>query len=234
MQQAHQGIWKVGLFVVIGVVLLVGIAFALQDWWATRGGYTLYVRFESASGLSAGAPVQYAGVEVGEVQSITIMPENSAVPQDGEGVNPRAHVRLRLWISEEVRVRADDQVFIGMLGLLGEKFVAIRPASGEGRVLRPGETMVGSGAISELELARQVSRILAQTEGTLADARGLLEGSSLPERLSSSLARAEKAAEQLDRTTERAEALMNQIHRWAPFVAVGMVLLPVIAGLLVD
>ncbi len=61
---------KVGIFIFIGIVILSLIVFSIGNFYSIKRGYTLDIVFNFANGISVGAPVRYAGVEVGEVQEI--------------------------------------------------------------------------------------------------------------------------------------------------------------------
>ncbi len=235
MERTRTSAGRVGIFVLIGLALLVGIVFTLTDWQAVRRGYTLQAEFDSASGLAAGAPVHYAGVAVGHVRDIRIVHEGA-----------RPAVRLTLWLPDAIEVQANDQVFIGLLGLLGEKYVAIKPGSGEGETLTAGATIDGTEAISELEIARRLNRILTDAEGVVQEANNLITDRALISQLRSVADRTDQVTDDLEATQRRADALMTEwqrvgeqsaqildsLQRWGPIVAAGAVLLPLLGILL--
>ena len=79
---------KVGIFIFIGIVILAVIVFSIGNFYTLKRGYELNVLFSFANGISVGAPVRYAGVEVGEVQDIEVyFDEKENVPM----------VRLLVW-----------------------------------------------------------------------------------------------------------------------------------------
>lgn len=236
MDETRTSAGRVGLFVLVGLALLIAVVFTLTDWQAVRRGYTLHVAFDSASGLSAGAPVHYAGVAVGHVRDIRIVRDEGGPA-----------VRLTLWLPQEIDVRADDQVFIGLLGLLGEKYVAIQPSAGEGETLASGATIDGTEAISELEIARRLNRILTDAEGVVQEANNLITDRVLIDQLRSVANRTEQVTNDLEETQQRADALMSEwqrvgeqstrildtLRQWGPFAAAGAIILPLIGlGLL--
>ena len=235
MEETRTSAGRVGLFVLIGLALLIGVVFALTDWQAVRRGYTLHVQFDSASGLSAGAPVHYAGVSVGQVRDIRIVRAD-----DGPAV------RLTLWLPREVQIESDDQVFIGLLGLLGEKYVAIQPRAGDAEVLAAGATIEGTEAISELEIARRLNRILTDAEGVVQEANTLINDRVLIDQLRAVTERTDDVTEDLEETQARADTLMTEwqrvgeqtaqiledVRRWGPLVAAGAALIPLLGLLL--
>ena len=198
-ERERRATWKVGLFVVVGLAVASVLILALRDWRLLRSGYELKLRFESAGGLLVGAPVKYAGVEVGEVLAIRFLHE----PEEGR------HAEVVVWLPKDLTIRSDDEVWIGMLGLLGEKYVEILPGPGRGRVLQPGETMIGAGAISELTLARQASETLARAQRTIETAQGVLNDVELLQRLQETAEQAARLAERAEETTRRAEELLD-------------------------
>src|SRR3989338_6478171 len=110
---------KVGAFIILGLTLLVFFVFAIGDLsTAFQPGYRLRVLFDSAIGITDGAPVQYAGVEVGKVQGGRVI-----YPKDQPA--PKVEVLVRL--PSSVTVRSDDEATISTIGLLGEKYLQISP-----------------------------------------------------------------------------------------------------------
>jgi phospholipid/cholesterol/gamma-HCH transport system substrate-binding protein len=216
--------------VVLGLLVTSGIVLMIRVWRVFQSGYEIRVYFETAGGLVAGAPVKFAGVEVGEVKDIRII--------RGVTASASTQVELRLWLPEGLAIRADDQVLIGMLGLLGEKYVEILPGLGQGRVLKEGDALVGAGAVSELELTQRLARVLSQLEETLTAANRVVNDFKITQRWESTLAQAEGLTKRLDQTAQQAEVLIRQwrrvgeqgssfiedARRWAPVIAIGIAL----------
>ena len=69
---------KVGLVFCIGIVLLLFFTVAITDIPFLQKGYSVYVRFNSASGLQKDSTVYFRGVRVGKVRSVTFDLSNSA------------------------------------------------------------------------------------------------------------------------------------------------------------
>ena len=62
---------RVGLFVLLGMVVVMTIIFMLgSEGKLFERRYTLYTKFKDISGLRVGAPVQLAGLGVGMVDEI--------------------------------------------------------------------------------------------------------------------------------------------------------------------
>lgn len=157
---------KVGAFVVLGLGLFVFFLFAIGDFsTAFQPGYTLEVIFDSANGITDGAPVQYAGVEVGKVQSLRLGAWK-------EGTPPQVKLLVRL--PSRVEVRSDDKATISTFGLLGEKYLSISPGPGVGGVLGPNGVLMGKPPVSTEQIMERSNEVLTEFERTLEGLNSLV------------------------------------------------------------
>ena len=157
---------KVGAFVVAGVALLIVFIFTIGDFSTYfQPGYQLRVVFESANGLTEGSPVQYAGVEVGKVQTIrfTNLPDT-----------PVPHVEVLVRLPQSVKVRTDDVAAISTFGLLGEKYLAISPGLGAGEVLTADGQLAGRPPVSTDKIIERSDQVLTELQQTLAGVNSLV------------------------------------------------------------
>ena len=157
---------KVGAFVVLGLTLLIIFVFAIGDLsTAFQPGYRLRVLFDSANGITDGSPVQYAGVEVGKVQAVQIVyPKDQAAPK----------VELQVRLPSRVRVRDDDEASISTFGLLGEKYLEIRPGGGTGAVLEPDDVLTGKPPVSTERVIERSNEVLTEFKQTLKGLNSLV------------------------------------------------------------
>ena len=150
---------KVGAFVILGLVLFVMFIFAIGDIsTAFVPSYQVNVVFDSANGINDGSPVQYAGVEIGKVESVHLVPSNDRVTP---------HVELVTRLPSYVKLRSDDQVAISTFGLLGEKYLAITPGPGVGRILNPHDQLVGQPPVSTELVIQRSNEVLTELKSTL-------------------------------------------------------------------
>jgi len=157
---------KVGVFIVTGVALLVLFLFAIGDL-ATyfQPGYGLRVVFDSANGIGRGSPVQYAGVEVGKVEDVRII-------YGRDGAAPQVELSVRL--PRHVQVRTDDEASISTFGLLGEKYLEIRPGPGTGTMLKSGEILIGKPPVSTEQVIERSNEVLTEFKQTLEGLNSLV------------------------------------------------------------
>ena len=109
---------KVGTFVFIGLIILVIFVLSIGGFKTWTVGYRVNLVFNFVNGVKVGAPVRFAGVDVGEVKKIILQPK----PEEN-----RTAVCLEAWVKDNVHIPLDSTVWVNTLGLLGEKYVEIMP-----------------------------------------------------------------------------------------------------------
>jgi phospholipid/cholesterol/gamma-HCH transport system substrate-binding protein len=117
-----------GLFLLIGLALIAGLIILfgeVPDMF--KPVYHVTVKFADASGLLKGSDVYLAGAVIGKVTTDPLY-----IPEKQE-------VEVHLKINQNVQIRQDASFVIGDSGLLGDRFVVVKPvkvASGD----KPDET----------------------------------------------------------------------------------------------
>ena len=138
MAQRKQLTWtelRVGLFVLIGLfVLAAGIFYVTGTVFGPK--YRLKTFMADVSGLANGAPVRVDGVDVGNVESITLVPRAQA---KSAGKARNIEVVMRLQRRYQSDVLTDSAASLVTEGLLGNKYVNIsRGFTGVPLTDRPG------------------------------------------------------------------------------------------------
>ncbi len=163
---------RVGLLILAAFILLGAGIFITSDirtvWEDKRA---LSMLFPYADGITRGAPVWYAGFEVGEVSEIRIAHDTTD------------RIAITARIDPEAIVRRDSRVEIRSLGMMGAKYVEISPGSPESPPLAPGESLEGRSpaSLSEvIESGQQVAvRFVDLVQETQSLVRELREEASL-------------------------------------------------------
>lgn len=157
---------RVGAFILSGIFLLIVFVFAIGDISTYfQPGYGLRVVFDTANGITDGSPVQYAGVEVGKVQRVSIirLPEHM-----------RPSVELYIRLPSTVQVHEDDVAKISTFGLLGEKYLEITPGPGAGVVLSPDGQLSGKPPVSTEHIMERSNEVLTELQQTLQGINNLV------------------------------------------------------------
>lgn len=128
----------VGVFVLI-CILCVGYLTIRLGKLELMGGnyYTLNARFQSVSGLKAGAQVEMAGVQIGQVDSVDLDPDEQV-----------AIIKLR--IKKDIHLTDDVIASVKTSGLIGDKFVNLSPG-GSDDILKSGDTITETESALDLE-----------------------------------------------------------------------------------
>lgn len=141
---------KVGTFVFIGIIILFMMVFSIGKIYVFQPGYKIKILFNFAGGISNSAPVRLAGVDVGEVDKISIYYDREI---------RKTRVEVLVWIKKKVKIERDVVVRVNTLGLLGEKYLEIIPGSEEGGFLKDGDVIVGEDPVMLDELAEDLKEL---------------------------------------------------------------------------
>ena len=148
---------KVGAFVVIAVVALVGFVFSISDFSAFQRGTTYTVVFKYANGLKKGAPVRLAGVDEGHVRDLKVSYDRNA---------HSSRVSIDIWLTHGVMIPLDSSFMINQLGLLGEKYLEVIPGTSQD-FLNPGSYVAGEDPVPMETVMKKLSGIALKLDDTL-------------------------------------------------------------------
>lgn len=116
----------IGAIVVLVAVVLFALVYAKEDRpkHGADVGYLLTARFNRADGIGLGSDVRLSGVSVGKVVAQKLAPDFRAV--------------LTVRIAPNIKLTADTAAAIQTDGLLGAKYIELKPG-GDDAVLQPGQ-----------------------------------------------------------------------------------------------
>jgi len=152
--------FKVGIFVFIGLIILVIFVLMIGDFRLINIGYNFKVKFAFANGVKTSAPVRLSGVEVGEVRRVEVgYNEQTKEPE----------VTIFTWVKKEAKIPIDSRVWVNMLGLLGEKYIEIIPGQNYNSLLAENSVIRGEDPISIQELTDLSREIALEAQTTIKD-----------------------------------------------------------------
>jgi len=155
---------KVGIFVFIGLVILTYFVLMIGDFKLMKHGYHIKTVFGFANGIKVGAPLRFAGVDVGEVKEIKLTHE-----KDGKTI-----VFLTGWVESETSIPKDSRAWVNTLGLLGEKYLEIIPGKDFQHPLKENDILLGEDPTSVQEVTDLVKDISLQAKETLTSLQSTL------------------------------------------------------------
>jgi phospholipid/cholesterol/gamma-HCH transport system substrate-binding protein len=159
----------------VGVLMAAAIALLCFAIFSIGHGSRLFkhtdliqAHFQRINGLQTGAPVTFAGVNIGAVYSIEF-------PRDKHA----DYVIVRMWIESRAleRIRVDSVARIATMGLLGDKYVEISTGSSGAPVLTPGAVIPSQNPIDYEAVLQKTGTgdLIANTIAISQSLRALLE-----------------------------------------------------------
>ena len=159
---------KVGVFVFIGLTILIIFLLSIGGIKTWSTGYRVNFVFHFVNGTKIGAPVRFAGVDAGQVKDLIFKQNPSAKTTE---------VWVSCWLKKDIKIPVDSNVWVETLGLLGEKYIEVIPGTDYVNVLAPGGSLVGQEPIpmhqvtdSALNIADNLNDMLSKIknkEGSL-------------------------------------------------------------------
>ena len=153
---------KVGIFVFVGLVILIIFILSIGGFKTWSSGYRINFDFNFVNGAKVGAPVRFAGVDVGEVKKVKL----EFIPQEN-----RTNVRLEAWIRNIIKIPSDSTVWVNTLGLLGEKYVEIIPGKDYANCLGVDGSLTGIDPLPIHQIFNNAESILRNLDDGIAKIR---------------------------------------------------------------
>lgn len=175
MAQRKQLTWtelRVGLFVLVALfVLAVGIFYVTAPGFIGPK-YRLRTFLPEVSGLAAGAPVRIDGVEVGNVESIRLVPSTPGhLPEKNKNIEVVMRVDRRF----QNYVLSDSTASLVTEGLLGNRYVNITRGV-TGASLKEGQEVKGTEEKAIKEVVERSADLLGNLQALSTEAQDLLAG----------------------------------------------------------
>ena len=129
----------VGTFMLIGILCLGYVSIKLGKMEIFGGDfYNVIATFDSVSGLKPGAKVEVAGVEVGKVDHIALDAKS--------GDRALAYLKIK----SGVKITDDVIASVRTSGIIGDKFIKLRPGGSE-KMLKNNDTIHETESAIDIE-----------------------------------------------------------------------------------
>ena len=193
--------WKVGLFVVVGLVLLAVLllAFSKGIGFGTPH-YNVILATSNVGGIKPGANVLMSGVQVGKVQRLSLT-------DDGKTA------RIFLDVYSNYRIDTTARFNIDSMGFLGDAYVSITLTNFTGATLTNGAQVTCLPPFDMQEMARSAVGFINRIDITaerLNDAMGKLNNTLLSDQ---SLSNATMAVSTFRDVSDHALTAVDDIHK---------------------
>ncbi len=150
--------FKVGFFILIALIALVGFIFSVSDSSVLEKGKSIRVVFGFANGLKKSAPVRIAGVDEGIVEDIRLF---------FDGSDHKTKVEVWLWVKQGTKIPIDSVVIINQLGMMGEKYVEIFPGESTTDFFKAKQTVIGKDPIAQAAISERMMEVSDKLESTV-------------------------------------------------------------------
>ena len=128
----------VGIFVLVGLAAILYLTVQLGEFdFLGRDSYTVNARFQSVSGLKAGARVEVAGVVVGKVTGVYLDKKNMTAV-------------VSMDIHKDLKLSDDTIASVRTAGLIGDRYIRLSPG-GSDMLLEPGAMIVDTESPVDIE-----------------------------------------------------------------------------------
>ncbi|HDZ77525.1 MAG TPA: MCE family protein [Candidatus Omnitrophica bacterium] len=188
---------KVGIFVFVGLIILVYFVTHIGDLHFLSSGYDLKVFFGFANGIKINAPVRVAGVDAGEIRKINVF---------FDPASKKTRVEISFWVKNDTKIPRDSEVMINTLGLLGEKYLEVIPGSDYSNLFKDGDILTGEDPVSMEELGKLGRRIAGKIENSIESLNELLKDEDIKESLT-------ETVKNLDKLTNKINLVLDKINR---------------------
>lgn len=204
---------RLGIFVALGFLTLVGLLYAMGANQNLFGkNYPLNVYFKNVSGLRVGNNVRYNGIDVGTVRQITIEADTS--------------VLVRLNVDERIAgyMKKNDLVSIGTDGLMGNKLILIEPGPAGGVPVERNDVLPSRESLDMDEVMRTLDitnrNVAAMSEDLKVAVQRIsrstalwevLEDATLPEHIRATLLNVRQASAKADQLVADLNAMVADV-----------------------
>ena len=143
MNQNSNFKYKLGLFVVVGLVFFVVTIYFIGKTQNLFGStVALNAKFKNVSGLKEGNNVRFSGIDIGTVKNIEFVSDSAVV--------------VNFVVEQDVQkfIKTDANVSIGSDGLMGDKVLTISPGSKSQKVVDENATIASTKAVEMEDLMK--------------------------------------------------------------------------------
>lgn len=172
---------KVGIVTVFMIISIASLMVWKSGLFLKVSGYELVGEFENVGGLLNGAEVRYRGYRVGKV--FQILPQSDIV-------------LVSFYVKDQVKIPKGSVARVVFDGLVGEKYIAIRPGTVTGnQFVKAGEHIDGYASAGLADAVEVMVKNLNQTEAILNTFRTILTSEKVSNSIRNSILAFESTAQ---------------------------------------
>ncbi len=193
---------KIGLFTLIGLLLLVSAIFFIgnrKNLFSST--FTVYGIFKNVNGLQVGNNVRLAGINIGVVQSINIITDSSA--------------RVDLTLNTNVKkfIEKDAKLSIGSDGLIGDKLIIIAPGGvSSAKQVQNGDRLITVNPVDIDKIIAKMTKVIDNAESLTGGLSEIVAKVNSGQGSIGMLLNNDKLAKNLEGTVNQARKTIKNVH----------------------
>ncbi len=188
---------RVGIMLTICIVVLVVGILWLSGATFSDERYTFDVMFREVGGLNPGDKVTVAGLEAGDISSLTL--------EEG------GFVRAALSVEPNILIPVDSRIAVGSYGFLGAKHVGVRPGTSS-VYIEPGSSVMGTNEKSMNDVVNEMGDALTEIRSVLRAADAILHDNEGMEQIRRTVTNAEQATVSLNEALVDLKAMTADVR----------------------
>jgi len=205
MNKESINLWKLGMFVVIGILLfIITIYFIGINRNMFGSNFNLKSEFKNVSGLKEGSNVRLSGINIGTVSKIEFISDSL--------------VLVKLLIKDKVQqyIKTDATASIGSDGLVGDKVLIISPGTTSKSIVKDNDIIASNKAIELEDIMNSVKKSTDNAEIITKQLVGFSNRMNDNNGFLSKLMTNEDFANSIERTIANLEVSTKEIAKFAP------------------
>jgi phospholipid/cholesterol/gamma-HCH transport system substrate-binding protein len=228
MKKEGNYIWKLGLFVALGLLIFIGSIYFLGKQRNLFGAhFELNIIFKNVNGLKVGNNVRFSGIDVGTVNQISLITDTT--------------VQVMISIQNDIQkfIKKDAHASIGSDGLMGDMVLIISPGSADSKSVKNKDFITSKTNIdldeikisvkNNLDNLNAITNQLALFTGKMNSGKGalsqLISDEEFSNHLKNTLANLNRSSEEFSNFTinlnkgKTLANLQNSTNEFAKFTA---------------
>ncbi len=139
--------WKLGIFVIIGLILFVFTIYIVGKQQNLFGStFQLKSKFKTVSGLKVGNNVRFSGINVGTIDEIELITDSSVV------------VVLKIEKGVQKFIKTDAIASIGSDGLMGDKVLTVSPGNSSSKIIKDNDFIASKSPVEMADLMSSLKK----------------------------------------------------------------------------
>lgn len=172
---------KVGLFTMVVLVMLALMISWKSNIFLIRDGVEITGSFKNIEGLTVGSEVRYRGFNVGKVMRVDPGPSD---------------IKLYAIVKKGIQIPSDSRLRVGFDGIVGSKYLEIRPGTSE-VMCKDGSVLAGVSTAGIVDFVDIAAQNLVETKKILLTLRSIIEDPALQAAFKDAVFTADKLVEEL-------------------------------------